>query len=322
MLDNGQAESEEQLRDFNRTVVSLGEELGIPVVATGDVHFLDPEDEVYRHLLLAANKFQDADRPLPLYFKTTDEMLEEFSYLGQEKAYEIVVKNPNLIADMCETLRPVPHGLFAPAIENSVGQLKDLVYGKLHRLYGDHPPELIQKRVDQEMHDIITCHYDVIYMSAQKLSLIHILPLSSICGPMARQSWRSICTAQCRPWKISSAFARHSAWRREMPRMASNSMPRLKSCGKACFSRWNRWLPGQRPRRRKRTLPSSSKMCIRDSHHPAQRRNQNFKFPVMAVGLCRILFYGHPLAGLHPGGTGEGHRVLPGSFAPIWRNLT
>ena len=169
MLDNGQAESEEQLRDFNRTVVSLGEELGIPVVATGDVHFLDPEDEVYRHLLLAANKFQDADRPLPLYFKTTDEMLEEFSYLGQEKAYEIVVKNPNLIADMCETLRPVPHGLFAPAIENSVGQLKDLVYGKLHRLYGDHPPELIQKRVDQEMHDIITCHYDVIYMSAQKL---------------------------------------------------------------------------------------------------------------------------------------------------------
>ena len=169
MLSNGKADSVEQLRDFNRVVVSLGEELGKPVVATGDVHFLEPEDEIYRRLLLAANKFPDADRELPLYLKTTDEMLAEFSYLGAEKAKEIVVTNPNRIADMCETLRPVPHGLFAPSIENSVGQLKDLVYGKLQRLYGDHPTELIQKRVDQEMHDIITCHYDVIYMSAQKL---------------------------------------------------------------------------------------------------------------------------------------------------------
>ncbi|MEA4965272.1 MAG: PolC-type DNA polymerase III [Oscillospiraceae bacterium] len=169
LLEKGQAADEEELRDFNRTVVRLGEDLGKPVVATGDVHFLNPEDEIYRHILLASKKFEDCDKPLPLYFKTTDEMLEEFSYLGREKAYEIVVKNTNLIADMCETLRPVPHNLFPPAIEHSVQQLEELVYGKLHALYGENPPEIVQTRVDTEMHDIITCHYDVIYMSAQKL---------------------------------------------------------------------------------------------------------------------------------------------------------
>ncbi|MDD3165235.1 MAG: PolC-type DNA polymerase III, partial [Oscillospiraceae bacterium] len=169
MLNNGQASGIEQLRQFNRVIVQLGEELGKPVVATGDVHFLNPEDEIYRRLLMAANKFPDVDRELPLYFKTTDEMLQEFSYLGKAKAHEIVVENPNLIADMCETLRPVPHGLFAPKIENSVEDLKRLVYGKMHRLYGENPPELITKRVETELGDIIRCHYDVIYMSAQKL---------------------------------------------------------------------------------------------------------------------------------------------------------
>ena len=169
MLEKGMAEDEEELRSFNRTIVKLGDELGKPVVATGDVHFLDPEDEIYRHILLATKQMPDADKPLPIYFKTTDEMLEEFSYLGAEKAYEVVVKNTNMIADWCETVRPVPHNLFAPKIENSVEDLKALVYGKLHRLYGENPPELIQKRVDTEMHDIISCHYDVIYMSAQKL---------------------------------------------------------------------------------------------------------------------------------------------------------
>ncbi len=163
------AKSEEELRQFNRTIVRLGEELGIPVVATGDVHFLNPEDEIFRHILLATKGFSDCDRDNPLYFRTTDEMLKEFAYLGEEKAYEIVVKNPNMIADMCETLRPVPHNLFAPKIENSVEDLKSLVYGKLHQLYGDNPPELIQKRVETELNDIISCHYDVIYMSAQKL---------------------------------------------------------------------------------------------------------------------------------------------------------
>ena len=169
MLDKGLAEDEEELRGFNRTIVRLGEELGKPVVATGDVHFLDPEDEIFRHILLATKQMPDADRPLPLYLRTTDEMMEEFSYLGPEKAHEVVIENPNRIVDWCETLRPVPHNLFAPKIENSVEDLKNLVYGKLHRLYGENPPELVQKRVDTEMHDIISCHYDVIYMSAQKL---------------------------------------------------------------------------------------------------------------------------------------------------------
>ena len=171
MLENEKyaAKTDEDLRDYNRKIIQLGEELGKMVVATGDVHFLNPEDEVFRHILLATKGFDDADKPMPLYFRTTDDMLNEFSYLGEEKAYEIVVENPNKIADMCETMRPVPHNLFAPKIENSVEDLKDLVYGKFHRLYGDNPPEVFTKRVETELHDIISCHYDVIYMSAQKL---------------------------------------------------------------------------------------------------------------------------------------------------------
>ena len=169
MLAKGIVQTEEELREFNRKIVRLGQALGKPVVATGDVHFLNPEDEIFRHILLATKGFEDCDRSNPLYFRTTDEMLREFSYLGEEKAREIVITNPNLIADMCETLRPVPHNLFAPKIENSVEDLKSLVYGKMHRLYGENPPELITKRVETELHDIISCHYDVIYMSAQKL---------------------------------------------------------------------------------------------------------------------------------------------------------
>ncbi len=169
MVAKGLARDDEQLRDFNRTVVSLARELGRPAVATGDVHFLDPEDEIYRRILLATKGMGDDDHPVPLYLRTTDEMLEEFSYLGEETARELVVENPNRIADMCETLRPVPHNLFAPSIENSVEDLKDLVYGKLHRLYGEDPPAIIVDRVETELHDIISCHYDVIYMSAQKL---------------------------------------------------------------------------------------------------------------------------------------------------------
>ena len=171
MLENEkyEAKTDEDLRNYNRKIVRLGEELGKMVVATGDVHFLNPEDEVFRHILLATKGFDDADKPMPLYFRTTDDMLQEFSYLGEEKAKEIVITNPNLIADMCETLRPVPHNLFAPKIENSVEDLKSLVYGKFHRLYGENPPESFVKRVETELHDIISCHYDVIYMSAQRL---------------------------------------------------------------------------------------------------------------------------------------------------------
>ncbi len=159
---------DEDLRFFNREILRHADMQGKMTVATGDVHFLNPEDEIFRHILLATKKFADCDRDNPLYFRSTDEMLEEFSYLG-ERARELVITNPNLIADMCETLRPVPHNLFAPSIENSVEDLKSLVYGKLHRLYGDNPPELFQKRVETELNDIINCHYDVIYMSAQKL---------------------------------------------------------------------------------------------------------------------------------------------------------
>ena len=164
-----EAKTDEDLREYNRKIVRLGEELGKPVVATGDVHFLNPEDEIFRHILLATKGFDDADKDMPLYFRTTDDMLREFSYLGEEKAYEVVITNPNRIADMCESLRPVPHNLFAPKIENSVEDLKNLVYTKFRRLYGDNPPELMVKRVETELHDIINCHYDVIYMSAQKL---------------------------------------------------------------------------------------------------------------------------------------------------------
>ncbi len=160
---------DEDLRNLNRKVVQIADALGKPVVATGDVHFLNPEDEIFRHILLATKGFDDADRDNPLYFRTTDDMLEEFAYLGQEKAYEVVVTNTNLIADMCETLRPVPHNLFAPKIDNTLEDLTSLVYGNFHRLYGENPPELFVKRVETELHDIISCHYDVIYMSAQKL---------------------------------------------------------------------------------------------------------------------------------------------------------
>ena len=169
MIERGLARDDEQLREYNRTVVRIGEALGKPVVATGDVHFLNPEDEIFRHILLATKGFEDCDRENPLYFRTTDDMLSEFAYLGKEKAYEVVVTNTNMIADMCETVRPVPHNLFAPKIENSVEDLKNLVYGKFHRLYGDNPPELFKKRVETELNDIISCHYDVIYMSAQRL---------------------------------------------------------------------------------------------------------------------------------------------------------
>ena len=159
----------EDLRNFNRTVVALGERMGKPVCATGYVHFMEPEEEIYRHILLAAKEFDDADSENPLYFRTTDEMLEEFSYLGEEKAREVVIHNPQIVADWCEHVRPLPDGLFAPKLENSDGELRDLVWGKTHRLYGENPPQLIVDRINTELGDIIRCKYDVIYMSAQKL---------------------------------------------------------------------------------------------------------------------------------------------------------
>ena len=169
MLREGAVRSEEELRDFNRTIVRLGEELGKRVVATGDVHFQEPEDEVYRHILLASKKFPDANAPLPIYFRTTDEMLREFEYLGKEKAYEVVVTNTRAIADQIESIELLPKGkLFPPRLENSREDLNRLVWDKVHKLYGDEPPKLIKDRLDIELGGILG-KYDVVYMSAQKL---------------------------------------------------------------------------------------------------------------------------------------------------------
>ena len=169
MLREGAVRSEEELRDFNCTIVRLGEELGKRVVATGDVHFQEPEDEVYRHILLASKKFPDANAPLPIYFRTTDEMLREFEYLGKEKAYKVVVTNTRAIADQIENIELLPKGkLFPPRLENSREDLNRLVWDKVHELYGDEPPKLIKDRLDIELGGILG-KYDVVYMSAQKL---------------------------------------------------------------------------------------------------------------------------------------------------------
>ncbi|MDR1132190.1 MAG: PolC-type DNA polymerase III [Oscillospiraceae bacterium] len=169
MLENGTAKNAETLRDFNRRVIVLADRLGKPAVATCDVHFLDPEQEIFRRILLAGRSFSDADRSLPLYFRTTDEMLEEFAYLGEEKCREVVIDNPRAVAELCEEIALFPETLFTPKLENSAEDLERLVYGRMHALYGETPPEIVKNRVETELGDIIGCHYDVIYMSAQRL---------------------------------------------------------------------------------------------------------------------------------------------------------
>lgn len=169
MLRNGTVQSEEELRELNRTIVRLGREMGKPVCATGDVHFQEPEDEVYRHILLASKKFADADAPLPIYFKTTEEMLEEFAYLGAEEAHRVVIDDPRSIADRIEEIELLPPGrLFPPRLENSEQELHDKVWNKCHELYGDEPPQLVVDRLNVELKSILG-KYDVVYMSAQKL---------------------------------------------------------------------------------------------------------------------------------------------------------
>ena len=169
--DKPRAKNEEELREFNRRVIELGKLLGKPVAATGDVHFLDPEQEIFRHILLTAKEFDNADDDVPVFFRTTDEMLEEFSYLGDELAYDIVVRNPGMIADMCDNISPLPppKKLFLPKIDGSAAELTERVYDNLGRLYGAPPPAIVQKRVEAELHDILERGYDVIYMTAQKL---------------------------------------------------------------------------------------------------------------------------------------------------------
>ena len=169
LIEDGRAKDDEQLREFNRRVLALGKRLGKPVCATGDVHFLEPEDEIYRHILLAGQKFPDADKELPIYFKTTDEMLREFSYLGEKDCRDVVITWPNYIADQVEEFELLPKDLFPPSIPHAAEDLEKMVWDKTHELYGDDPPPLVKDRVQTELDAILGRHYEVIYMSAQKL---------------------------------------------------------------------------------------------------------------------------------------------------------
>ena len=164
-----QIRSEEDLKNINRRIVKLGEEFEKPVVATCDVHFLEPEDEVYRRIVMAGQGFTDADNQAPLYLRTTEEMLEEFSYLGSQKAYEVVITNTNRIADMVEKISPVRPDKCPPVIEDSDKQLREICYNKAHSMYGEDLPEIVVERLERELNSIISNGFAVMYIIAQKL---------------------------------------------------------------------------------------------------------------------------------------------------------
>ena len=161
--------SNDDLIEINKKIVRLGEQFHKPVVATCDVHFLDPEDEIYRKIIMAGQGFKDADEQAPLFLRTTEEMLKEFAYLGSEKAEEVVITNTNRIADMCEKISPVRPDKCPPVIENSDQMLRDICYNKAHKMYGDPLPEIVQERLDRELNSIISNGYAVMYIIAQKL---------------------------------------------------------------------------------------------------------------------------------------------------------
>ena len=161
--------SNDDLIEINKKIVRLGEQFHKPVVATCDVHFLDPEDEIYRRIIMAGQGFKDADEQAPLFLRTTEEMLKEFAYLGSEKAEEVVITNTNRIADMCEKISPVRPDKCPPVIENSNQMLRDICYNKAHKMYGDPLPEIVQERLDRELNSIISNGYAVMYIIAQKL---------------------------------------------------------------------------------------------------------------------------------------------------------
>ncbi len=161
--------SVDDIKNFNRKIVQLGEEYNKPVVATCDCHFIDPEDSVYRKILMYAKGFEDAENQPPLYFRTTEEMLREFYYLGEEKAREIVITNTNLIADEIENIKPVPDGTFPPKIEGAEEQIQQIAMDKAHSIYGDPLPPIVEQRLDKELKSIIKNGFSVMYIIAQKL---------------------------------------------------------------------------------------------------------------------------------------------------------
>ncbi|HEX3032140.1 MAG TPA: PolC-type DNA polymerase III [Bacillota bacterium] len=169
MIKKGQAGNREDLKNINRKVVELGEKLNLPVVATGDVHFLEPEDEIYRRVLLAGKGFEDADQENPLYFRTTEEMLEEFSYLGAEKARQVVIDNPRLIADLTEEVKPIPDEFYPPVIDGAAQQIEEMTYETAHSIYGNPLPEQVTKRLEKELNSIINNNFSVLYLIAHKL---------------------------------------------------------------------------------------------------------------------------------------------------------
>ena len=169
MIRNGMVESEEDLREINRKIVALGDKTGKKVAATCDVHFMDPGDAIYRQVLQGAQGYSDADKQAPLYFRTTEEMLEEFSYLGEEKAREVVITNTNYIADMIEELKPLRSGSYPPSIENCEEDLSNMCHEFAHKVYGDPLPPIVQARMDRELNCILGYGYAVMYMIAHKL---------------------------------------------------------------------------------------------------------------------------------------------------------
>ena len=169
MVRNGTVANEEALKDINRKIVELGEKLNKLVVATCDVHFMDPQDEIYRRILQAGQGYDDADQQAPLYLRTTNEMIAEFEYLGMDKAYEVVVTNTNKIADMCERISPISPEKCPPHIPGCEQTIKEIAYKKAHELYGETLPEIVQTRLDKELNSIISNGYSVMYIIAQKL---------------------------------------------------------------------------------------------------------------------------------------------------------
>ena len=161
--------TDEDLQNLNRQIVALGEKYNKPVVATCDVHFLDPEGADYRRILMHYKGFPDADNQPPLYFRTTEEMLEEFAYLGEEKAYEVVVTNTNLVADMVEKVRPIPTTKCPPVVEGAEEGIINDTLSKAKEIYGDPLPEAVQARLDKELHSITTYGFSVMYRIAQEL---------------------------------------------------------------------------------------------------------------------------------------------------------